>query len=131
MTKRKKALLITGIVVVVLAAAFFIRDYLMFQPVDWVEGDVSQWSGLFPDDPAYALALGLDSSGSPVPVFKDPLAALEQFKIDNAAILEHIAEDYDLKPLSKYNYKKYMETEMYSFFFYTFSESISEEKYIW
>lgn len=103
----------------------------MFQPVDWVEGDVSQWSGLFPDDPAYALAPGLDSSGSPVPVFKDPLAALEQFKIDNAVILEHIAEDYDLKPLRKYNYKKYMETEMYSFFFYTFSESISEEKYIW
>lgn len=128
--KKRRIILIAGIVVVGIAAAFIVRDYLMFRPNDWVEGDVSKWEKRFPNNSAYEM--GLNSEGDPM--FKKPLDALEQFKTDYEGFLNQTAEEYDLKPFSKYNYGKYMMTDpgnIIWLFGDIFSNSVSDDDYIW
>lgn len=135
MRNKRKPILIAIIVVLVMVSAFLISDYIRFLPNDWVEGDVSKWEERFPDNPAYEMALNCNG----YPMFKDPLAALKQFKIDYEELLDRKAKEYNLPPLSKYNYWDYKIAEVppgeeqYIIFLFCscFANSISEDENIW
>ena len=78
-------------------------DKILFAPEGWKEGDVSEWSELFPDHSAYELALNEDNQ----PVFKNPAKALAKARSDFGDAEAYIRKEYGFLPMSKYNYEKY------------------------
>ena len=99
-----KKILIPIIVILVIVAGFLIRDYVKFRPVDWEEGEVKLYKVVFPDDPAYEMAL---SSVNGRAVFKDPFAAMKQFQSDYKSLIEQTQEEFDLNNFTRYTYKTY------------------------
>ena len=111
-----KKILIPIAVILVIVMGFFIRDYVKFRPVDWEDGDVTKMEKKFPNDPAYEMGL---SSINGRAVFKDPFAAMKQFKVDYESLIEQMQEEYDLNNFTRYTYWQYCSSEappiMYSF----------------
>lgn len=94
----KKILIIISIVLFILLTACnssskVVDDY-----------DNSQLSADFGDDEAYEI--GTNAKG--MPVFKNHKKALQQAQIDYKKGFAATAEEHDLKPISKKNYKNYM-----------------------
>lgn len=106
----KKLSIILAAVILAIAVAFLIRDYLKFRPADWEEGNAEQWEEEFPDDPAYEMAINADTG---LHMFKDPMAAMKKFKTDYKEMLkevqeEYTAEGYRMNDFTKYTYRQYM-----------------------
>lgn len=124
MKKIIKAAAIPTAIILAIVAAFIIRDRIKFRTVDWTEGNVARWEEEFPDDPAYEMAV---NSVNGETVFKDPFAAMKQFKIDYADLIEQEKEKYDLNNFTRYTYWKYRITDdppyIIESFCYTFGNS--------
>ena len=78
-------------------------DKIFYAPSEWKEGDVSEWSRLFPDHSAYELALNEDNR----PVFKSPAEALAKAQSDFSDAAAVLRKEFRFLPMSKYNCYKY------------------------
>ena len=117
---KRRLLLIISAVTILIFGLSVTFDKIYFTPENWREGDVSKWRNLFPNHSAFEMALNEDD----FPVFKYPEKALKQAKSNYSDALDFIRQEYNLLPLSKYNYKKY---GIYGWQLITNDEMISDQ----
>ena len=102
-SSKRKQIVIVCICILLISAIKTAADKIFYAPSEWKEGDVSEWSRLFPDHSAYEMALNEDNQ----PVFKNPAEALAKARSDYSDAAAVLRKEYRFLPMSKYNCYKY------------------------